>query len=158
MDVGKERSVCDLAAILDEFWLGPARNDSFIAELKTRKDSIPSGFMTGFVDLVFERNDRFFVVDWKSNRMNGHPNGFLPASLASEMRRNSYYLQYMIYVVAIHGFLAGQLANYDFNRHFGGVFYLFLRGIDGRSPRGVFHDAPSKDLVEALSNFFGGSP
>ena len=151
-----ERSVGDLAAILDRFWLGPARNDSFIADLKSNSCAIPAGFMTGFMDLAFERNNRFFIADWKSNRINGLPDGFLPAGLASEMQRNSYYLQYMIYVVALHGFLAGQLANYDFNLHFGGVFYLFIRGIDGHSSRGIFYDRPSEELVAALSDFLGG--
>ena len=156
----QSQSVSGLAGILAEHWKGPvhgsARNEEFIADLATRGASIPQGFMTGFIDLVFQRNGRFYVVDWKSNRLNGRADGFGPEGMAAEMRKHSYYLQYLIYVVALHGFLSGQLAGYDYDRHIGGVFYLFLRGIDGKSPNGVFSDKPPKALVEALSIFLGG--
>lgn len=153
-----DHAVCGLAGILEKHWRGPVRDKAFISELQTRESSIPKGFMTGFIDLVFHRNDRFYIVDWKSNRLNGRADGFGPDGLAAEMRRHSYYLQYLIYVVALHGFLSAGLAGYDYDHHFGGVFYLFLRGIDGESRNGVFADKPSKALVEALSTFLGGSP
>ena len=150
------QTVRGLAGILAEQWRGPARNEEFIADLAVRDSSIPLGYMTGFIDLVFQRGGRFYVVDWKSNRLNGRADGFGPDGMAAEMRKHSYYLQYLIYVVALHGFLSAQLAGYDYDRHFGGAFYLFLRGIDGITRNGVFSDKPSKALVEALSDFLGG--
>ena len=32
-----------------------------------------SGFMKGFIDLVFEFEDRFYLVDWKSNWLGARP-------------------------------------------------------------------------------------
>ena len=154
----QNQTVSGLAGILEEHWKGPVRNAGFIADLATRNSSIPRGFMTGFIDLVFQRNGRFYVVDWKSNRLNGRADGFSPDGMAAEMRTNSYYLQYLIYVVALHGFLSRALKGYDYDRNFGGVFYLFLRGIDGKRQKGVFSDKPSKALIEALSTFLGGQP
>jgi exodeoxyribonuclease V beta subunit len=152
----QNHTVRGVADILAKHWREPARNEDFIADLATRNSSIPQGFMTGFIDLAFQRNGRFYVVDWKSNRLNARADGFGPEGLAAEMRKHSYYLQYLIYVAALHGFLSGQLKGYDYDHHFGGVFYLFLRGIDGKSPNGVFSDKPSRALVEALSIFLGG--
>jgi len=147
-----------LAAVLDAHWHGPARDDGFIADLESQTREIPQGFMTGFIDLVFRHGERFYLVDWKSNRLNGRPDDFARVGLAAEMRAHAYYLQYLIYVAAIHGFLARHLANYDYDRHFGGVFYLFLRGIDGHSGNGVFADRPAKALVAALADFLGRRP
>ncbi|MCO5045581.1 MAG: hypothetical protein M9935_09965, partial [Kiritimatiellae bacterium] len=105
---------------------------------------------------VFQHAGKFYIVDWKSNRLVGRADGFDDAGIAAEMDAHAYYLQYLIYSVALHGFLATRLARYDFDTHFGGVFYLFVRGMDGKTHRGVFSDEPSRELVAALSSFFGG--
>ena len=101
---------------------------------------------------------RFYIVDWKSNRLDGKIESFGPAGLAAEMSRNAYYLQYLIYSVALHGFLAARLKNYSFDDHYGGAFYLFVRGMDGKTDSGVFHDKPSRELIESLAKFLGGTP
>jgi exodeoxyribonuclease V beta subunit len=150
--------VGDLADILNRHWRSEGRDEAFIRDLAAKERAIPRGFMTGFIDLVFQRNGRFYVVDWKSNQLNRDPSGFEKDGLAAEMRAKSYYLQYLIYLVALHGFLASRLADYDYDRHVGGAFYLFLRGIQPDSPRGIFHDRPPKALVEALADYLGGPP
>ena len=144
--------------ILDQHWHTPARNPAFIARLQQSQAALPLGFMTGFIDLVFHHDERFYIVDWKSNRLNGRPDGFHPAALADEMSANAYYLQYLIYSVALHGFLSTRLAGYSFAQHTGGIFYLFLRGMDGATRSGIFHDQPSHDLIQALARYLGGTP
>ena len=144
--------------ILHQHWHTPARNPAFIARLRQSQAALPLGFMTGFIDLVFHHHNRFYIVDWKSNRLNGRPDGFNPAGLAAEMSANAYYLQYLIYSVALHGFLSTRLAGYSFAHHTGGIFYLFLRGMDGATRSGVFHDQPSPDLIQALARYLGGTP
>lgn len=150
------RRVNGIADVLDTHWTTSARNEGLISYLRERGQQIARGFMTGFMDLVFERDGKFYIVDWKSNQLSRHVENFGQQGLAAEMLAHSYYLQYMIYTVALHGFLSSRLKGYDYDRHFGGVFYLFLRGIDGKTDRGVFTDRPSKELTLALSNFFGG--
>jgi exodeoxyribonuclease V beta subunit len=69
------------------------------------------------------------------------------------MSEDLYVLQYHLYAVALHEYLKGRMAGYDYDRHFGGVFYVFLRGVDpARGPEtGIFRDRPRRDLIEDLS-------
>ncbi len=152
------RTLNGIGNILDQHWHTPARNPAFIQRLQNSQTTLPRGFMTGFIDLVFHHHNRFYIIDWKSNRLNGRPDGFHPAGLAAEMSANAYYLQYLIYSVALHGFLSARLADYSFAQHTGGIFYLFLRGMDGATRSGVFHDQPSHDLIQALARYLGGTP
>ncbi len=110
------------------------------------------GYMKGFIDLVFEADGRFYLVDYKSNWLGAEPAAYRRSRLDEAMARESYVLQYLIYIVALHRYLRLRLPDYDYERHFGGVFYLFLRGMDPAlgSDCGVFRDRPSLALVEAL--------
>jgi exodeoxyribonuclease V beta subunit len=72
------------------------------------------------------------------------------------MREAGYHLQYLLYTVAVHRWLRARLPGYDYEKHFGGVLYLFVRGVrpgwrqeDGTAA-GVFHDVPPFALVQAL--------
>jgi exodeoxyribonuclease V beta subunit len=150
---GQQNQTSALAEILDLHWTGPARNETFLSRLKHSQKVIPMGFMTGSIDLLFERAGRFYIVDWKSNSLDGFAESFDKEGLAAEMAASDYYLQYLIYTVAVDGFLRQSLAGYDYERHFGGIFYLFLRGIDrGHPGRGIVHDRPSAACVQALAN------
>ena len=64
------------------------------------------------------------------------------------MATHAYYLQYLIYTVAVHGFLSQMLVGYDYETHFGGVYYLFLRGVGGKAERGLFFDRPSRGALK----------
>ena len=68
------------------------------------------------------------------------------------MRDEFYTLQYHIYTLALHLYLRRRLPGYDYARHFGGVAYVFLRGLDrdGGREAGIFRDRPEPDLVHAL--------
>ena len=79
------------------------------------------------------------------------------------MSRSSYPLQALVYSVALHRFLRWRQPGYRFDEHFGGVLYLYLRGMCGAGhpvadgqPYGVFAWKPSEALVEAVSDLFGG--
>ena len=108
------------------------------------------GYMKGFIDLTFEANGRFYLADYKSNWLGNHLEDYAPPRLIEAMAREHYYLQYLIYCLALHRYLKLRLQDYDYERHFGGVFYLFLRGIDPRAETGIFRDRPSRELIEAL--------
>ena len=110
------------------------------------------GFMKGFMDMVFWHNGRCFLVDWKSNYLGDRPQDYGPEGLAEIMAADHYFLQYHLYVVALDQFLRLKLDAYDYTRHFGGVFYIFLRGINrlkGRSC-GIFFDYPDVRLIRDL--------
>ena len=115
------------------------------------------GFLKGFIDLVFEHEGRFFVVDYKSNHLGERPGDYHYARLVEAMADHDYILQYHLYVVAVHRWLRARVRDYDYEQHFGGVRYLFLRGMaPSAAGSGVFADRPSLALVEALSEVLDG--
>ena len=71
-----------------------------------------------------------------------------------------YVLQYHIYTVALHRYLRTRLPNYDYEKHFGGVYYLFIKGMNkSLGPgNGIFRDRPSIELITRLDELFSGGP
>ncbi len=117
-----------------------------------------SGYLRGFIDLVFEHGGRYFIVDYKSNHLGDTASSYAPAALARPMAEHHYYLQYHLYLVALHRHLKAKLAGYAYGKHMGGAYYLFLRGMSReRGHRtGVFFDLPEERTVEALSRALDG--
>jgi exodeoxyribonuclease V beta subunit len=111
------------------------------------------GFMRGFIDLVFGYNGRYYIVDWKSNYLGNTVDDYNRAALGSAMRNNYYILQYHLYTLAVHQYLRRRLKRYSYDEHFGGVVYVFLRGVDPASGEeyGIYHARPSQEFVENLS-------
>ncbi len=116
------------------------------------KDSVPIvDFMNGFIDLVFSHGDRFYIIDWKSNFLGRAPADYSPERLASAMQDNFYFLQYHLYTLALHRYLILRQPGYSYKKHFGGVFYLFLRGIDPQTPgSGIYFDRPAFALIQQM--------
>ena len=111
------------------------------------------GYMKGFIDLVFEHGGKFYVVDWKSNFLGAEAARYARPELERAMVDHLYVLQYHIYAVALSQYLRRRLPDFDFEKHFGGVFYLFVRGVDAGvgSERGVYDARPSSSLVQSLA-------
>jgi exodeoxyribonuclease V beta subunit len=121
---------------------------SFAGRVERLSFTDASGLLNGFIDLVFRRDGRYHLLDWKSNRLPGYG----PADLAFAMESNLYLLQAHLYSVALHLHLGRTLPGYDHDRHFGGVHFLFLRGMEAGG--GVWSDRPSRALIEDLARFF----
>ena len=99
-----------------------------------------SNYLRGFVDLVFEHEGKFYVVDYKSNWLGSTHAAYTPEAIAHVMLANRYDLQARIYAAALKNFLAGRLGDVAVSQKFGGVLYLFLRAMRPDQPgRGVFH-------------------
>jgi exodeoxyribonuclease V beta subunit len=113
------------------------------------------GFMRGFVDLVFRRNQRFYLVDYKSNWLGADAEAYRADRLPAVMGREAYYLQSLIYLVALHRYLGHRLPGYRYAQHMGGIYYLFLRGMDPRQgpAAGVYRDRPEEALVLTLDRY-----
>jgi exodeoxyribonuclease V beta subunit len=110
------------------------------------------GYLTGKIDLVFRRGDRFHLVDWKSNVLGPEPEDYGPGPVAAAMLRAQYLLQYHLYLLALDRHLGRVLPGYDYDRHMGGAWYLFVRGMDPAAPgRGVFHDRPTAEFMRRLA-------
>lgn len=114
------------------------------------------GYLNGFIDLVFEHAGRYYLLDWKSNHLGTTPASYRQEALAAAMAQHGYHLQYLLYSVALDRHLALRLRGYDRATHFGGVLYLFVRGVrpgwqaDGQ-PAGLFFRRPHGDAIDALS-------
>ena len=117
-----------------------------------------SGFLRGFVDVVVEHEGRWYVLDYKSNWLGAAPGDYRPTALDEAMREGGYALQYLIYLVALHRHLSVRLLGYEYERHMGGAFYLFVRGMDPAAgvSRGVYFDRPPAACVHALDDCFRG--
>lgn len=110
------------------------------------------GFLKGYIDLVYRHDGRFFVVDYKSNHLGDTVEDYAAAALPDAMARGHYYLQYHLYSLAVHRWLRQRMADYEYARHFGGVYYLFLKGMtpEGGKDYGVFFERPPRGRLERL--------
>ena len=113
------------------------------------------GYMTGKIDLFFRCGGKYYLLDWKSNHLGDRYHDYRPSRLLESMFSSSYLLQYLIYVLAADKYLRRNLPGYDYNTHFGGVFYLYVRGINGsNADTGIFCDRPEFELVRELDMVF----
>jgi exodeoxyribonuclease V beta subunit len=124
------------------------------ADAVSRLGFIPlTGFLRGFIDLVFRRGERFYLVDWKGNHLGNSPADFAREKLPDAMLRGQYFLQYHLYALALHRYLGRRLRGYEFERHFGGVFYLFIKGMGPEhGAAGVFYEKPPLARLLALGH------
>lgn len=183
LDNVRELCALSLSSSSDRFKLADVPNESRIAELEFAfsvnsvtttslakffatenlslrlerlQFQLVNGFMNGFIDLVFEHGGRFYFADWKSNWLGATSRAYQAATVEAEMQRNLYTLQLCLYSVALHRYLRVRKPGYDFDQHFGGAFYVFLRGIDPARPEnGVYFQPLERAFVEKLSAMFG---
>lgn len=112
------------------------------------------GMVRGSIDLVFRHNGKYYLVDYKSNFLGSTLADYNQEALKKEMLHSHYDWQYLIYTLALHRYLQSVVPHYDYARDFGGVFYLFLRGMNGEPQSGVFYDRPSVELITELDGVF----
>ncbi len=115
------------------------------------------GMMTGFIDLVFRHDGKYYLADYKSNHLGYAFAAYTNQALEEAIMVARYDLQYLIYTLALNRFLKFRLADYNYERDFGGVFYLFLRGMDGKSNgSGIYFNKPEAALIQQLDGLMGG--
>ncbi|HEY6556524.1 MAG TPA: UvrD-helicase domain-containing protein [Polyangiaceae bacterium] len=127
------------------------------AERVRRLQFLPvEGYLKGYVDLVFQHHGRWYIVDYKTNHLGDTPAAYAKGQLPRVMAASHYFLQYHLYTVALHRYLTQRLRGYDYDAHFGGVYYLFLKGMTpGTGPsHGVFFERPPIARIEHLSSLF----
>jgi exodeoxyribonuclease V beta subunit len=132
------------------------RHDSLSAKAHELGFYTVKGMLKGFIDLVFEHKGKYYVLDWKSNHLGEDNNSYQRAQLEHAMVDHRYDLQYQLYALALHRFLKTRIRDYDYEQHFGGVYYLFLRGIEPNSDSGIFNARPSKAMIENLDALISG--
>ena len=122
------------------------------------QEKMLQGYITGFVDLVCRYRGRYYVIDYKSNYLGDFLHDYTEENVKTAMGEHNYGLQYWIYSLVLHRFLAGNITDYSYDQMFGGVFYLFARGMHPGFPgNGVFYDRPQQDVLDDLLLALGGS-
>ena len=115
-----------------------------------------NGMLKGFIDLAFEHDGRFYVLDWKSNYLGSDDSAYTGDALRDAMLEKRYDLQAALYLLALHRLLKARLPDYDPHQHLGGSMTVFLRG-SRTTARGV-HAVPAPvALIEALDALFAGT-
>lgn len=100
-------------------------------------------FLMGYIDLLFRFKDKYFILDWKSNYLE---NGYSAQSIQESMDSSGYDLQYKVYTIAVHRRLKACVKDYDYRKNFGGIYYIYLRGMDVSNPdEGYFFRCPKDE-------------
>ncbi len=142
---------------LDEALRGCAAGSAPSPSARFHFDPV-KGFLRGFMDLVFVHGGKYFLVDWKSNHLGDTVEDYHRDALAAAMAREGYVLQYHLYCVALNRYLRNRLEGYAYDAQFGGVIYVFLRGVDpAKGPEyGIFRARPDGEDVARLAGILMG--
>lgn len=139
-----------------------------------------SGHFKGAIDLVFRHAGKYYILDYKSNYLGDAVSDYQGEALNRAMDDHRYDAQYLIYTLALHRHLEQRLGDrYSYERDFGGVLYLFLRGLDVEGvsedclpdlgadpasasqhetlPTGVYFARPSEAVISLLDHSMGGA-
>lgn len=150
-----------------EFWFQASRVDTVALDRLVRRATFDAaqrkplarnqlnGMVRGFIDLVFEHQGRYYVLDYKSNKLGDSAQAYTPEAMQASVLDKRYDLQLAVYTLALHRLLKSRLPDYDYDRHVGGSVYLYLRGC-GAPGGGVFHYQPTRQLIGALDALFTG--
>ena len=131
---------------------------------KNQRVHLPSyqqlkGMMHGFIDLVFQADGKFYVCDYKSSHLGDQYSDYSHDAMRENIERSHYDLQYLIYSLALHRHLKYAMADYDPELHFGGVYYLYLRGMSDKAQHrdcGVYYRQISLSELQQLDDIFAG--
>jgi len=116
-----------------------------------------SGMMHGFIDLIFEFEGKYYLSDYKSTHLGDAFHDYYFDALRDNVEKNYYDLQYLIYGLALHRYLSQTLVNYDVKTHFGGVYYLYLRGMTtdiAHRGAGVYYRKITEQELDNLDQLF----
>jgi exodeoxyribonuclease V beta subunit len=132
---------------------------SYYARLAALPRLSPAEHVKGFMDLVFRCDGRYYVADYKSNLLGSYASDYAQAPVLAAMAEHHYFLQAYLYALALHRHLQQKLAGYDYAQQFGGVAYLFVRGMSEAHPpgTGVWLDRPSLATLDALADALGAA-
>ena len=110
-----------------------------------------NGILNGIIDLIFEHGGKYYIVDWKTNWLGASDADYAPGRIRAAMGNERYFLQSYLYSAALLRFLRQRGMEYD---AFGGVYYIFLRGLSRGTENGIWFDGPPRDCLDRLLTLF----
>lgn len=158
-DIDEENCLKEMAFY---FQLNPFKTEDIYKVLKRDPTVLPvgprtmRGYLTGFVDLICMWQGRYYIMDYKTNNLGNDLDSYSEDGLVHAMKSHNYGLQYWIYSLVLHRHLSNLLADYSYATHFGGVMYLFVRGMTPEKPgNGVYFTLPDPGMLEELGTVLG---
>lgn len=123
---------------------------------------IEEGFLVGFIDLFFLHEGKYWVLDYKTNTLDSYNSPFdykdLNNPIIESMAEHHYYLQYLLYLVAVKRYLQKKLQISDASDLIGGAVYYYVRGIyvknTGTERLAIYIDDSCRQLVAAIDDLF----
>ncbi|MDN3506107.1 MAG: UvrD-helicase domain-containing protein [Simkaniaceae bacterium] len=109
--------------LIDNFTLSQLKEGEYFQEMEFLFPQ-ENQWIKGFADLVFKRDDTFYILDWKTNWLGPTDDHYTPERLHKAMNEHDYYLQAKLYSEALHRYVKPLYKN----PQFGGAIYVFLRG------------------------------
>jgi exodeoxyribonuclease V beta subunit len=110
-----------------------------------------NGILNGIIDLIFEHDNKYYIVDWKTNWLGASDADYAPGRIRATMGKDGYVLQSYLYAAALLQFLRQRGKDYD---AFGGVYYIFLRGLSRGTQNGIWFDVPPLECLDGLLALF----
>ena len=132
-------------------WL---QNSSLPVNMKSALQGVTfrdiSGFLNGFIDLTcIASNGRVYVIDYKSNHLGMQLDDYTERALNHAITDHRYYLQALIYALAVERYLQGRGYKADAIH----IRYLFLRGMQAESNQGIWRwDIAAGELEKLTPN------
>lgn len=121
--------------------------------------ALDEGWLVGSLDAVIMTSDeRFRIVDYKTDQLPGASRPFRPDALGRHMRDHHYPWQALFYSVALHRFLGERVSGYNPVTHFGGVDYYFVRVVGDASAEsndGLYSWSPPVEAILVASQMMG---
>jgi len=121
----------------ESFTLSDVHSHKVLREVDFMMDH-RNNYLKGAIDCIFEHEGKTYIIDWKTNWLGPTPEAYSQENISRAMLENDYHLQGSIYSHA--------WKRYQKDRPFGGVFYLFVRGMDPASHSGIYHFFPEGAL------------
>ncbi|MBK4765234.1 MAG: exodeoxyribonuclease V subunit beta [Pantoea sp. Brub] len=113
------------------------------------------GILQGLIHLIFKWNNKYYIIDYKLNWLGNNDHCYTDEVLEQEIINKRYDIQYNIYTLVLHRYLKNRIHNYNYQKHFGGMFYLFIRGFNEKTNQnGIFTTYPNENLIKYIDIMF----
>lgn len=132
----------------EDFQLKELSADSRIAEaefnLNPDQNALLKNYCNGFIDLIFMRkvgeNEVYSVLDWKSDSLEDED--YSQAEKLKNHTDEKYAIQRVLYSYALvhwlNQFYSEESLQETFEKHFGGIYYVYIRGCRSGCANGIF--------------------
>lgn len=106
------------------------------------KNNDLSNYCNGFIDLLFKQGEYYSILDWKSDTLNS--NDLLSYNKLEDIKKRvdgHYSIQRVLYSYTLVNWLSSCYhcePEEVFNNHFGGIYYVFIRGCNVNTSNGIY--------------------